>query len=207
MNGDAAWRRFSENVDRELLDRYDRLNIHFSGKTEPELDDVDAIGSMEELAELSDFHYEVPWGPFSPVFFGPVSNKLLEVLPDRHKAYLFFFELGSLTQQDDVYIAKGWICCRYSPLRTSYKSLIEGISHFDVKGRTIRAPPLREGERLKLEVSFQQQEWGDSEPIRIDVRFEHDYLVTISGFPMSLKASCPIYLSRKLLLACGTNRC
>ncbi|KAK3936131.1 hypothetical protein QBC46DRAFT_367088 [Diplogelasinospora grovesii] len=195
MNGEAAWRKFEENVGQPLRDRCDRLNVHFSDNTEPELDDVGAIGWMEKLAESFSFHYQIPQGPFSPVF-GPVSHNSLEVLADRLRASLYFFELRSLTQQDDVFIVKGWICCRLRPDKKSYKSLIEGTSHFQVKGpgQTVTIPSLQEGERLKLDVSFQQQASRNSEPIRIDVKFDHDYLVTISGFPMTLKASSRGYL-------------
>ena len=196
MNGNAAWEKFQESVSQPMLDRCNRLNVCFPEETEPELDDVNAVDVMERLAKSSTFDYQVPKGDFTPVF-GQVSDNSLEVLADSLKASLYFFELKSITQQDDVSIIKGWICCRLPSDRKSYKPLIEETSCFQVKGKIYVAPTIQGGERLKMDVSFQQQDSRDSVPIRIDVKFRQEYFVTISGFPMtsrvSLRTDCCAY--------------
>lgn len=186
MNGDAAWKKFQESVSQPMLDRCNRLNVRFPGETEPELDDVNAVDGMERLAKFSTFHYQIPKGGFTPVF-GQASDDSLEVLADSLKASLYFFELKSITQQDDVSIIKGWICCRLPSDRKSYKPLIEETSCFQVKGKKYAVPTIQGGERLKMDLSFQQQDSRDSVPIRIDVKFHQEYFVTISGFPMTLR--------------------
>lgn len=194
MNGNTAWGKFCEGVGQLVLDRSTRLNVRFGGPTEPELDDVKSIEPMEQLAKTYYFHYKAPGGGFAPVL-DPVNTDSLEVLAARHKAALYFFELRSIAQQDDVSIIKGWICCRLRPDVESFKRLIGETSHFQLKGpkgKLVEVPPFREGEQLKLEVDFQEQASRDTEPIRIDVKFGHDYYVTISGFPMTLKVSSTI---------------
>lgn len=198
MNGNAAWKKFQESVSQPMLDRCHRLNVRFPGETEPELDDVNAMDGMERLAKSSTFYYQIPKGGFTPVF-GQVSDDSLEVLADSLKASLYFFELKSITQQDDVSIIKGWICCRLTSDKKSYKPLIEETSCFQVKGKKYAAPTIQGAERLKMDVSFQQQDSRDSDPIRINVKFRQEYFVTISGFPMTLRVRlrtncCAYYL-------------
>lgn len=188
MNGNRHWKKFEKSASEPILDRCRRLNVPFQKETEPELDDINAIDDMEKLAESWTFYYQVPKGNFTPIL-GHAGNGSLEMLADRLRASLYFFELRSIIQQDDVSIIKGWVCCRLSPGRKSYIQLLEQTSCFQVKGEKYAVPSIQGGTRFKLEVSFQQQDSQDSDPIRIDVNFGQKYFVTVSGFPMTLQVS------------------
>jgi hypothetical protein len=192
MNGESAWLRFEQALPDTILQRCKRLNIQIPREKEPDLDDTSAVNQMEEWAKSEDFHHAIYRQDFSPLI-GVGGGEALGILASRLKASLYFFELNSLTRQEDVAIIKGWICCRLRSYdQSSYKSLISSTSHFEVKGKTYQVPAIQPNERLKLEVSFQQQDSKDNDPIRIDVKFHSDYLITISGFPMTLRVSqCP----------------
>lgn len=198
MNGNKAWDKFRENNSEPILERCHRLNVNFLNNNEPELDDVKKIEEMEELATSFRFHYQVPRGNFAPVA-SSVGSDQLEVLASCLKASLYFFELESITQQDDVSIIKGWICCRLHPDKKAYKPLREQTSYFEVKGKKQDEPSFQDGFGFMQKVSFQQQVSKDSEPIRIDVKFDHSYLVSISGFPMTLKVG----LQARLQVSCS----
>ncbi|KAF7547599.1 hypothetical protein G7Z17_g7633 [Cylindrodendrum hubeiense] len=109
MNGNSAWDKFSKSVGQNVLDRCSRLNVHFWQTREPKLDDVTAIKMMERLVTSSKFPYQHPLGQFSPVLDSAEEDGL-KVLGHRLMASLYFFELKSITQNDEVSIVKGWIC-------------------------------------------------------------------------------------------------
>lgn len=185
MNGNSAWEKFSSSVNNELLDRCSRLTVRFQQTREPDLDDVNAIAEMEQLATSYRFHYQQPKGNFFPVWGQPSDE--LEALAHRLMGSLFFFELKSIKQHEEVSIVKGWICCRLPPGTECHRRLIKRTSHFLVTNQKVHVPTLRDDERLWLEVSFHQQDSLDSEPLRIDVNFDCAYAVSISGFPMTLE--------------------
>jgi hypothetical protein len=193
MNGDEAW-KFHKNMGHLILDRCTRLNIVFPNtiEHEPALDDVGMIPEMECLATITHFPHKYPLlADFAPVA-GYVDWDMLGVLAARHKAALYFFELKSISQHDDVSIITGWICCCVDP-GAPLERLIGATSFFQIKGQEAVVPPLREKERFKMEVSFQQQASRDTEAIRIDVKFDtYSFLATISGFPMALKVSSSV---------------
>lgn len=196
MNGQSAWVKFTKNAevgDPVLLSRSDRLTVAFKGKSEPELDNVDAIPNMERDAQEAKFLYCPPNNQFMPIVGyqgGDVPVELLEVLAVRLKASLYFFEMKSLIVQDDVSIVKGWICCRLRPSMESYSKLMHQTDHFSVNGQESSTLWFDGDRRLMIEVSFQQQASDDMEPIRLDVKFhDHSCYGTISGFPMTLKVS------------------
>lgn len=203
MNGNAAWKKFLGSItDQNLRDRCNRLNVRFPGETEPALDDRKAINSMKVAAELFNFHNEIPNGSFSPIL-GSANEDLLQSLASRLKASFYFFELGSLKSSgNDIVIIKGWICCSLSPEKISYMRLIQGTSHFKMKGKeVVDIPTLKEKERLKLPITILQNASKHSEPIRIDAKFDNDdYLATISGFPSTLEVSLMNHLLPSRLL-------
>lgn len=187
MNGHKAWVKFSRGPGKDMLDRCVRLNVWFQTETEPELDDVDAIPQMKSLGQSYNFYYQPREGKFTPVS-GQVEGDALDVLANRHKASLYFFELNSITYNNEVAIVEGWICCRLQPSRLCHKQLIGQTGHFRIIKQTVDMPQLGDEERLKLKVSFQQQASQNSEPLRIDVKFNRvKYYVSISGFPLTLK--------------------
>lgn len=189
MNGHKAWEKFYDGSGNDMLDRCERLNVRLKDEIEPELDNVSAISRLEDLAKSYCFHYQPSKGQFSSIS-GRVEEDGLTVLANRHKASLYFFELMSITHIDEVAIVKGWICCRLRPGRESQKRLIGQTSHFKIRGQTVNMPQLQKEERLMLEVSFQQQVSQNSDPLRIDVKFDRvEYYISISGFPMTLQVS------------------
>ncbi|KAF2683588.1 FabD/lysophospholipase-like protein, partial [Lentithecium fluviatile CBS 122367] len=208
MNGESAWVKFYQDAsDMKMLSRCRRLNVKIPEEKEPELDDTTAVDKLEEWAKSASFHYSIPSHRFTPVI-GTSGGEELNILADRLKASLYFFELRSLTRQDDVSIIKGWICCRLRASdRSSYRSLLEATSHFEVKGMEYKVPAFRPDERLRLEVSFQQQDLRDGDPIRIDVKFRSYYRVTISGFPVTLRVSALPNAHFNISLTSRTHRC
>lgn len=208
MNGNAAWEKFKDSASKDLLERVNRLNIRFPDTTEPDLDDVKRIKWMEELASTYELHEQASLGDFAPVS-GNISSSTVEVLTARFKAALYFFDLKSITQQEGVAVIKGWICCRILPNEASFEQLVKNTRHFNVKGKEFSIPCFRQGEYFRLEVLFQHQISQDTEPIRIDVKFNrrpyasrhqsseditygHDFLASISGFPITLKVRLTI---------------
>ncbi|ORY01180.1 acyl transferase/acyl hydrolase/lysophospholipase, partial [Clohesyomyces aquaticus] len=191
MDGEAAWNKFktNNNANKTLLDRCVRLNIKQEKGKEPGLDDTSAVKALQNSAQLANFYSSLSETQFGPIV-GLFSGSSIDILADRLKASLYFFELQSVVQQGDVAIVKGWICCRLHPsAKHAYRTLLGGTAHFEVKGSTQEVPDIRDGERLRLKVDFQQQDSQASEPIRIDVRFERrkDFGVSISGFPVTLR--------------------
>ena len=197
MNCEKGWENFKADADAKILSRSERLNFRLPTKKEPDLDDTSLIDQMEESARAAKFYHKPSPSEFTPVV-GLDGGDALEVLAYRLKGSLYFFELSSLTQQDDVAIVKGWICCRLRPSdRSAYRSLLEETSCFQVKGATYKVPATQPTERLKLDVTFQQQDSQEDDPIRIDAKFGCDYLVTISGFPITLRVSLPkLFISK-----------
>jgi len=190
MNGEAAWRKFKATTDPILMGRVCRLNVRLDDGEEPALDDVGRITQMETLAANYRFQRMSPTDGFAPVS-GRVSNDLLEVLAARIRASQYFFEPRCINDHEDVTVVEGWICCRFLPYDSQFKQLIRKTSAFRVKESTI-IPDLASDKQLRLDVQIQQQTSQDSAPLRIDVKFEHDYFVSISGFPMTLKVSKPL---------------
>jgi hypothetical protein len=190
MNGEAAWLKFKDTTDPILMGRVCRLNVPLGDGEEPALDDVGCITQMETLAANYKFEQISPTDGFAPVS-GRVSNDLLEVLAARIRASQYFFELRCINDHEDVTVVEGWICCRLLPSDSQFKQLIGKTSTFRVKESTIISD-FTSDKQLRLDVKMQQQTSKDSAPLRIDVKFEHDYFVSISGFPMTLKVSKPL---------------
>jgi hypothetical protein len=189
MNGQATWNEFKTTADPPFLDRVCRLNVSLHRNKEPALDDVGCITQMETLAADYRFQQKSPTNGFAPVS-GSVNNKILEVLADRIRASQYFFELKCINDHGDVTVVEGWICCRLLPSHSQFQQLIKKTSAFRVKESTI-VPDLALDEKLKLNVRIHQHTSKDTDPLRIDVKFQHDYFVSISGFPLTLKVSIP----------------
>ena len=189
MNGYEKWKAFQRSTPQPLLDRCYRLNARFSkDEIEPELDDVRAIDSMAKLAMSADFVYNDSSKPFAPVL-GAFKQSTLEVTAQSLNASLYFFELDAITQQDDVSVIRGRVCCRLRPHTASYRKLLEKTVRFHVANQKFEKPTLKANEYFQLGVVFQQSADKQSKAIRIDVEFEDEHLVAISGFPTPLEVS------------------
>lgn len=189
MDGEDAWRRFSEGQEDRITSRASRLNVKFKSSYEPALDDCTQIRLMEELAKSSNFHHKPSPGPFSPITGRPGSNQL-DLLADRLRASLFFFNLVSVTKHLEIYSVTGWIGCRLEPTQDALRTLLGRTKSFHVKGREYAVPNTANGgQYFRLDVDFAEQSLGT--PIRIDVNFGLSHAVSISGFPMTLQVSAP----------------
>jgi hypothetical protein len=193
MNGEDAWLRYKDAQPQRVLERSSRLNVRFPGTKEPALDALEQIDSMESTARAYDkFHERVSNTPFSPIS-GITKTGMLETLADRLRASLYYLQVKSISQLDEVYIIKGWIRCQIDPSDGSFHRLLKQTSGFKVKKTFYSAagvPRLSGSPPMNLEVEFTHQ--SPDEPIRIDVDFGKSHMVTISGFPMKIKviSSC-----------------
>lgn len=185
MNGEDAWRRYKECQDTRIAGRSSRLNVQFQGDYEPSLDDLESIPMMESVAEKYKFFERGSDTSFSPIS-GTPDTSLLEILADRLRASMYFLQLASISQHEDVSVIRGWICCRLSPGEGGFKALLDRTAGFHIKGKFHKAPRPN-GALMRLEITFQQQFLDEA--IRIDVNFRSSHSVTISGFPMTLRVS------------------
>ncbi|KAI1388650.1 uncharacterized protein F4822DRAFT_437371 [Hypoxylon trugodes] len=186
MDSEEAWRSFIKS-NQSIQDRCYRLNVDLERSIEPELDDIKEIPRMERLAKEAPFYSQFGTRKRSHII-GEAQTNELEELAHSLKASLYFFELESVTKQDDVSIVKGWICCRLQPHKEAYQQLISNTTHFQVKNTEHKLPTLQNGKNFKIEVTFHEQESRDSDPIHINVKFrDRATPVVISGFPTTLK--------------------
>lgn len=188
MDGRLQWDAYLRNVSIKLRQRSHRLNVSFDKKPQPALDDVARVPEMERLAESQPF----PFDHADPGIKEHFSRDAIAVYADRLFGSLYFFEMTSLTKQEDVSIIHEWICCRHPPQGETYKTLMNRTICFFINGKKeqFNNRP-QEGERLKLPVSFTEQD-GDRS-IRIDVQFDIDVKVAISGFPTTLSVCIVTY--------------
>lgn len=187
MNGEDAWRKFQRDHEIKTLERSCRLNIKFEGGTEPKLDDVSAIASMELAAQNYNFgKAKTSSSPFSPTF-GSVKAGVLDCLADRIRGSLYFFVLSGISRRDDVAEIQGKICCRLLPGEAGFEELLARTACFYQGGKMFDARRLATDKPVRIDITFQHEE--EDKPIRIDVNFGWSHSVTISGFPMMLKVS------------------
>jgi hypothetical protein len=186
MNGEDAWRRYRECQDARITDCSSRLNVRFQDRYEPQLDDLESIPMMESVAEKYKFSERASGSSFSPIS-GIPDTGLLENLADRLRASMYFLQLSSINQYEDVSVIRGWICCRLGPGESGFEALLNRTAGFDIKGKFHKAPRPAKGASMRFEVTFQQQFLDDA--IRIDVNFGSSHSVAISGFPMTLRVS------------------
>ncbi|KAF5717819.1 hypothetical protein FMUND_5550 [Fusarium mundagurra] len=184
MNGEDAWDKFRRSQDGRIIDRASRFNVRFDGSTEPALDDVNAITSMETAAKKATF-YERPSRSLFSATSGIIQEDALHRMADRLRASLYFFDLGSITKHGAVTIIHGWICCRLMPNDQGFKELLSRTLRFIVRGKVYEFKRVPIDQPLRFAVEFQHQHLD--EPIRIDVNFGATHSTTISGFPMTLK--------------------
>ncbi|KAG5797164.1 hypothetical protein H9Q69_003773 [Fusarium xylarioides] len=170
--------------DGGLKERASRFNLRFDGSTEPALDDVNAITSMEAAAKKATFYERPSRSPFSATS-GIIQEDALHHMADRLRASLYFFDLGSITKHGTVTVIHGWICCRLMPNDQGFKELLSRTLRFLVRGKVYEFKRVPIDQPLRLAVEFQHQHLY--EPIRIDVNFGATHSTTISGFPMTLK--------------------
>lgn len=186
MNGEDAWRRYKECQDTRITDRSSRLNVRFQDRYEPRLDDLESIPMMESVAEKCKFSERASGSSFSPIS-GIPDTGLLESLADRLRASMYFLQLVSVNQHEDVSVIRGWICCRLGPGESGFEALLNRTAGFDIKGKFHKAARPAKGASMRLEITFQQQLLDDA--IRIDVNFGSSHSVAISGFPITLRVS------------------
>ncbi|KAG5758333.1 hypothetical protein H9Q72_013528 [Fusarium xylarioides] len=184
MNGEDAWDKFRCSQDGRIIERASRFNLRFDGSTEPALDDVNAITSMEAAAKKATFYERPSRSPFSATS-GIIQEDALHHMADRLRASLYFFDLGSITKHGTVTVIHGWICCRLMPNDQGFKELLSRTLRFLVRGKVYEFKRVPIDQPLRLAVEFQHQHLY--EPIRIDVNFGATHSTTISGFPMTLK--------------------
>ncbi|EWZ80936.1 hypothetical protein FOWG_15265 [Fusarium oxysporum f. sp. lycopersici MN25] len=184
MNGEDAWDKFRSSQDSRIIDRALRLSLRFDGSTEPALDDVNAIISMETAAKKATFYERPSISPFSATS-GIVQVDALQCMADKLRASLYFFELGSITKHGTITVIHGWICCRLMPNDQGFKELLSRTLKFLVRGKVYEFKRVSVDKPFRFAVEFQHQHLD--EPIRIDVNFGATHSTTISGFPMTLK--------------------
>lgn len=191
MNGQQAWRQFSKNADPRLLNRTARLNVEFQTPHEPPLDDTSSIDWMESHASRYRFPRQLlddPHDAFRPTHSGKSETSVIDNLADRLRASLYFVELGSVTEKKDVFIIKGWICCRIGPERKAFQNLLNATTSFKQASGSLTLERVWRHKPLKLEITIQQPASHHLDPIRLDVSFGQEF-VTISGFPATLDVS------------------
>ncbi|KAF5684647.1 hypothetical protein FDENT_6652 [Fusarium denticulatum] len=184
MNGEDTWDKFRSSHDGRILDRASRFNLRFDGSTEPALDDVNAITSMETAAKKATFYERPSRSPFSATS-GIIEGDALHCMADKLRASLYFFDLGSITKHGTVTVIHGWICCRLLPNDQGFKELLSRTLRFLVRGKAYEFKRVPIDKPLRFAVEFQHQHLD--EPIRIDVNFGATHSTSISGFPMTLK--------------------
>ncbi|CZR37777.1 uncharacterized protein FPRO_07032 [Fusarium proliferatum ET1] len=184
MNGEDAWDRFRSSQDKHILDRASRFNLRFNGSTEPALDDVNAIPSMETAAKKETFYERPSISPFSATS-GIIQVDALHLMADKLRASLYFFELGNITKHGTVAVVQGCICCRLMPNDNGFKELLSRTLRFLIRGKVYEFKRVPVDQPLRFAVEFQHQHLD--EPIRIDVNFGATHSTAISGFPMTLK--------------------
>lgn len=211
MNGKEAWERFYDTLDQGQKERAGRLNVKFSQETEPAFDDVEAMARMEREAKAFVFPVEVSKSPTSPVV-GPVQTTMIDIIADRLRASMFFFDLDRVTQTKGMSYIEGKIYCRLSAgqrapdegaakesdlkCERAFKDLLARTKFFRIQsginGHAAAEVEIPEVQRkgtvaLRLPVTMQGQLLGA--PVRIDVNFGQSHCVAISGFPMQLNVS------------------
>jgi len=186
MDGEEAWRRFTQDQEPRIRDRASRMNVRFDSDQEPALDEFKKVNSMERLAETFPFHERRVEGAFAPIA-GGCESSLLDQLADRLRASMYFFQLGSITKFKNSYSVTGWIGCQIEPEETALPALLQCTTGFQVKGRHYSLPTRTGDSAFRLPVDFNQQDIDAA--IRIDVNFGMAHSVTIGGFPLTLKVS------------------
>ncbi|KAF5687085.1 hypothetical protein FCIRC_2473 [Fusarium circinatum] len=186
MNSEDAWDKFRCSQDWRIIDRASRFNLRFDGSTEPALDDVNAITSMEAAAKKAKFYERPSRSPFSATS-GITEAGALHLMADKLRASLYFFDLGSITKHDTVTVIHGWICCRLMLNDQGFKELLSRTVKFLVRGKIYEFKRVPIDQPLRFAVEFQHQHLD--EPIRIDVNFAATHSTTISGFPLTLKTA------------------
>ncbi|SPN97426.1 uncharacterized protein DNG_00940 [Cephalotrichum gorgonifer] len=184
LNGESEWERFYNSQEKRILERACRLNVELDVEQEPALDDVSSIPNMETVADTYPFQFQWTRSDFDPFSDFP-GDDALSAVADRIRGSMFFFHPTSITPAGDIYSIQGYIGCRLRPGDRGYAQLIHKTKDFIVKGFSVGAPMTPDYKLMKYEVNFQHQ---SSEPIRIDVNFDAEHSVAISGFPMTLQA-------------------
>ncbi|KAH8661836.1 acyl transferase/acyl hydrolase/lysophospholipase, partial [Ilyonectria robusta] len=188
MNGEDEWLRYLKSQQR-ATERSSRLNVVFPGRQEPALDDFGAIGSMEQTARsYYKFYERLHKSQFNPISHAagvPSPTNSLELVAERLRASMYYFELRSVESAEEVCIFSGLIRCRLGPIDEGYDKLLKMTAGFKVKESFYSTSELSESAPLDVQVVFSHQ--SPEEPIRIDVSFEKRYSVAISGFPIKMK--------------------
>lgn len=188
MDGEGAWYMFHRGIEGRIRDRAVRLNVKFDGEAEPALDDKKSVDLMQWHAANYQFYNNSR--ALSLSLQGDVPKDMLECLAARLQASLFFFEMEYMEEKTEEVAIRGWICCRLSHNEAGFRNLMDRTKGFYVAGQqlqeskrwTASSAPFRHG------VFIHESKQNLDKHIRIDVDFGKKYRVSISGFPMTLKA-------------------
>ncbi|KAK3900585.1 hypothetical protein C8A05DRAFT_17128 [Staphylotrichum tortipilum] len=210
MNGENAWQRFIRDQEPRIKNRASRMNVVFASDVEPALDAFSKVDSMERLANTFLFRGSSVGGDFAPIV-GECKLTLVGQLADRLRASMYFFQLGSITKHNGIYAVTGWIGCRLGPGEEALLALIRRTNFFQVKSTHYPLLARAGDSAFRLDVDFNQQDVDAA--IRIDVSFAGAaHLVSISGFPLTLRVSlpsrsaCPVPSCRPIAFS-GLTRC
>lgn len=105
MNGQEAWNRFYDTLSTRQKERAARLNVLFQQDMEPGFDDLAGIGKMEQEAQDFVFPAKYTDSTTSPVQ-GPVQTMMIDLMADRLRASLFFFDLDKVTQKREFHTSR-----------------------------------------------------------------------------------------------------
>jgi hypothetical protein len=203
MNGESAWKRFSEGLNARVLRRALRLNPRFSWEKEPALDDVKRIDEMISATQSYRFCAEPDRSPFA-ASINPSVDALVETALQL-RASLFYFHLYSISRNaaKDVAVIKGYIFCRLirPEQETAFQKLIHMTSAFNVNETEVEFNAyIGANETFKVPVLITKKLDTDLLPIRIDAVFcgnsidsgssqstNYNQRVAISGFPVTIE--------------------
>ena len=187
MNGEKIWDQFLTNADEHLKSRSMRLNVVFEDSTEPTLDDVSKIDSMQ--AEAASYNF-----PKSTIESSLGRVCQLEEVAHRFLASLFFFEVSSISEVTrEVAMVDGAIRCCLDDNSQALRLLLGRIDWFVCQNSKVPVPSgthdaiRAEGCLLEIKHAFSHNMLGGDDGINIDVLFTNGLSLPISGYPASVK--------------------
>ncbi|KHO10603.1 hypothetical protein MAA_11793 [Metarhizium robertsii ARSEF 23] len=195
MGGEDEWKKYIVSRHRATA-RSSQLNIPFTRIQEPALDAFEDIEMIESAARNYEKWREEPdTSAFAPIS-GTSSTNLPEVIAERLRASMYYLQPRSFARLGEKLYGKGvsasqWaakeIRCRLGPGDQGYAALPQMTSGFEVNYHIYNTVMLSRSAPMNLDVKIEHD--SHSSPIRIDADFGKPYKITISGFPLKLKAA------------------
>ncbi|KID83867.1 hypothetical protein MGU_08839 [Metarhizium guizhouense ARSEF 977] len=169
MGGEDEWKKYIVSRHRATA-RSSQLNIPFTRIQEPALDAFEDIEMIESAARNYEKWREEPdTSAFAPIS-GTSSTNLPEVIAERLRASMYYLQPRSFARLGEKYI-----------FRASISLAAHWLAETPLPYNLLRSAP------MNLDVKIEHD--SHSSPIRIDADFGKPYKVTISGFPLKLKAA------------------